>query len=131
MGRCAGCECTLTTRRCSAASWAGQYRCTHSKPKNAIPYLLSHDHFALLILVAPFLLSFVGVRRKAVEQQVVGVETALQQKLTEQKANALAAEKNGVSSLSMSNGMLYLASHCCKYLTGACKYTLLHSSPCY
>ncbi|GFR39727.1 hypothetical protein Agub_g208 [Astrephomene gubernaculifera] len=34
-------------------------------------------------------------QRKAVEQQVSSVQTALQQKLTEQRANALAAEKNG------------------------------------
>ncbi|KXZ55143.1 hypothetical protein GPECTOR_3g293 [Gonium pectorale] len=37
-------------------------------------------------------------QRKAVEQQVVGVETALQQKLTEQRASVMAAEKNGDAS---------------------------------
>jgi hypothetical protein len=36
-------------------------------------------------------------RRKAVEAQVTSVENQLQQKLTEQRANALAAEKQGVS----------------------------------
>lgn len=35
-------------------------------------------------------------RRKAVEAQVTSVENQLQQKLTEQRANALAAEKQGV-----------------------------------
>ncbi len=43
-------------------------------------------------------------RRKAVEAQVTSVETALQQKITEQRASALAAEKKGVGPRSTPGG---------------------------
>ncbi|KAG2493065.1 hypothetical protein HYH03_008728 [Edaphochlamys debaryana] len=62
--------------------------------KRQIEYMLQQEENARKAAIL--------AQRKAVEAQVTTVETALQQKLTEQRANVLAAEKQGDQALAKS-----------------------------